>query len=142
MQWFKDMYSMIMDLRAEAPRIGRWGFALNMPMWVGGALFIQRTEGAAILVLNTIAVMVAAQIHKRDRFSRLTSICHIAWLPVLPLLVSGLLRSGEPGYFRAWLLYTVVTMAISLVLDIRNLALYWGGRDRVFERAAATTARG
>jgi hypothetical protein len=33
MRWFKDMFTMIKDLRAEAPRVGRWGFALNMPMW-------------------------------------------------------------------------------------------------------------
>jgi hypothetical protein len=140
MQWFKDMFTMIKDLRAEAPRIGRWGFALNMPMWVGGLLFIQRPEGIAIFVLNTIAVLVAAQIHKRDRFSRLTSICHIAWLPVLPLLVSALLRSEEPAYFRGWLLYTVVTMAISLVLDARNLVLYCTSEGRAFERSSATRA--
>ena len=93
-------------------------------------------------MLTTIAVLVAAQIHKRDPFSRLTSICHITWLPVLPLLVPALLRSEEPAYFRAWLLYTVVTMAISLLLDVRNLVLYWSGPDRAFERAGATTARG
>jgi hypothetical protein len=38
------------------------------------------------------------------------------------------------------LLYTVVTMAISLALDARNLFLYWSGEDRVFERSGATRA--
>lgn len=140
MQWFKDMFKMIKDLRAEVPRVGRWGFALNMPMWLGGLAFIGRIEGSATLVLNTIAVLVAGQIHKRAPFSRLTSICHVAWLPVLPLLVAALLRTEEPTYLRGWLLYTLVTMAISLVLDVRNLVLYWRGGDRAFAGRGVTEA--
>lgn len=128
---------MIRDLRAEIPRVGRWGFMLNMPMWLGGLIFVQRPEASATFVLNTIAVLIAAQIHKRNRFSRLTSICHVAWLPVLPFLISALLRSDEPVAFRGWLLYTVVTMAISLALDVRNLMLYWGSDDRAFLGRAA-----
>jgi len=37
MQWFRDLFTMIQDLRVEAPRVGRWGFVLNIPMWLGGA---------------------------------------------------------------------------------------------------------
>ncbi len=39
MHWSGDMFTMMKDLRAEAPRIGRWGFVLNIPMWLGGLLY-------------------------------------------------------------------------------------------------------
>ena len=133
-QWFKDAFAMISDLRAEAPGIGRWGAMLNIPMTIGGLVFIQRPEGSLPLVLNTIAVLIAGQIHKRRRFSRLTSLCHVMWIPALPVLITGLLRADESLLLRAWLLYTVATMAISLVLDVRNLVLYWLTSDGEFER--------
>lgn len=140
MPWFKDAYQMVSDLRSEAPAIGRWGFLLNMPMWVGGLVFLPRLEAGTVFVLNTIAVLIAGQIHRRSRFSRLTSICHVAWLPALPLLGSALLRADEPTYYRGWLLYTAVTMAISLVLDVRNLASYWLSDDRTLVRTESAEA--
>lgn len=132
MTLIKDMIAMIRDLQAAVPAVGRWGFALNVPMWVGGLIFFGSTAGRVVFVLNMLAVMIAAQIHKRRRFSRLTSICHLVWLPALPYIWFGLVDVDGLAGFRVWLLYTAVTMAISLVLDVRNLILYWGSNDRAF----------
>lgn len=137
MTWFKDAFQMIRDLRSESPWVGRWGFMLNMPMWVGGLLFAPRPVALAVFGLNTAAVLIAGQIHKRNEFSRFTSVCHVAWLPVLVPLAGALQNAAEPAYFRAWVGYTLVTMAISLVLDVRNLYLHWFTDNRTLSQRAA-----
>lgn len=72
----RDSFAMITDLRRNAPGIGHWGAALNIPHVVGGLIFIQQLEALLVLVTCVVSVMVAAQIHKRAPYSRLTSIVH------------------------------------------------------------------
>ncbi len=58
MHRFKDMFTTVKDLRAEVPWIGRWGFVLDMPTWLGGLLFIDRIEHRAFE--NTCATKAGA----------------------------------------------------------------------------------
>ena len=104
---------------------------------VGGLVFISRIEAALVLVTCVFSVVVAAQIHKRHPFSRLTSLVHVVWLPLFPMLVEGLMTEGAVGAFGIWLAYVVITMAISLVLDVWNIVLALFTRNNAFEGADA-----
>ncbi len=133
----KDARNMILDLNRVSPFLRIWGPALNVPHVVGGLVFIGRYEAALVLATSVFSVVVAAQIHKRSPFSRLTSLVHIVWLPLFPLLLEVLMTEGAVGAFGIWLAYVVVTMAISLVLDAWNLILYVFTRNNAFEGADA-----
>lgn len=128
---FADAIAMIRAIRAKGGLISLWGFALNIPQIIGGLLFIWRPEGAAILIVEVVALMIAGQIHKRDPFSRLTGLCHLPWLVLLPWL---LMRLGDPDHgviFTLWLAYTALTIAVSLIFDVADVVRWLRG-DRRF----------
>lgn len=133
----KDARDMITDLNRVSPFLRVWGPALNIPHVVGGLIFIGRIEAALVLATCVFSVVVAAQIHKRRPFSRLTSLVHVVWLPLFPVLVDVLMTEGAVGAFGIWLAYVVVTMAISLVLDAWNIILILFTRNNAFEGADA-----
>lgn len=128
-----DTRNMISDLNRESPFMRIWGPVLNVPHVVGGLVFVVQPEATLVLVTAIFSVVVAAQIHKRSPFSRLTSLVHVVWLPLLPMLVDALAREGVKGVYGTWLAYVVVTMGISLVLDVRNIGLYAFTRNNRFE---------
>lgn len=128
----KDARNMISDLNRESAFMRVWGPALNVPHVLGGLVFIGRYEAALILATSVFSVIVAAQIHKRSPFSRLTSLVHVVWLPLFPLLVQTLMDEGVQRAFSVWLAYVVVTMGISLILDAWNIVLALGTRNKRF----------
>lgn len=126
-----DAIRMIQDIRQQGAAIGAWGAALNIPQLIGGVLFIWTIEGLLILVAEVIALAIAGQIHKRDRFSRLIGICHIPWLALLPWLIYRLINFDHWWLLKVWITYVVVTILISLIFDLRDVYKYWRG-DRTF----------
>jgi len=124
-----DALTMIRDLNAGPRAVARWGAALNLPQLIGGPVFFWRWEGPAVFAACAAAVLIAGQIHKRRPFSRLTSVSHVFWLPLLPALAWSLQRAD--GVFSIWLGYVAATIAVSLALDAWNLVLYARG-DRAF----------
>lgn len=136
MYLIKDAFAMIADLRQHAPGIGRWGGLLNIPQIVGGLFFLPRVDAALILAACIGSVVVAAQMHKRTPFTRLTSIVHVVWVPLFPYLLTVVMAHGVSDAFGVWLACVVVTMGVSLVLDVWNLVLYAFSRNRQFEVSA------
>ena len=130
----KDALAMIRAIRAQGSGIGTWGFVLNIPQIVGGLLFLPRVEALVILVFELIALAVAGQIHKRTPFSRLTGICHLPWLLMLPWLVWRLLTLDHGAVYATWLWFVCATVAISLVFDAMDVVRWLRG-DRVFSWA-------
>ena len=127
---FRDAMSMIADLHRVSPWIDRWGAALNVPQFVGGLIFWRQEFGLMVAGACLITLIIAGQIHRAQPFSRLTSLSHVIWLPLLPALI-GLLSFGMPQTpYEYWLFYVVVTMTICLLLDAANLILYVFRRDR------------
>ena len=57
------------------------------------------------------------------------------WLPLLPYLVISLRSEGVDTYFGIWLAYVTAAIAICLVLDARNLWLYYGRDNQRLEAA-------
>ena len=122
---------MIRDIRALGGAISRWGAALNIPQLIGGLIFISTPEGVAILLTEILCLLIAGQIHRRHKFSRLISLCHIPWLALLPWLVWRVLTVDHPLILTLWLFYVIVTIAVSLAFDIREVLQYRKG-DKVF----------
>jgi len=74
--------------------------------------------------------MIAGQIHRKERFSRLTSLCHVLWLPLAPFMIEALLSADLTSWYGIWLVYVSATMTICLVLDVWNVGKYIFAEDR------------
>jgi hypothetical protein len=98
---------------------------------VGGLVFIWAIEGQVVLLTIILTLVVAGQIHKRTPFSRLIGICHLPWMVMLPWVVWRLATVSHDIYLQVWLGYVVVTVLISLVFDVFDLARFLRG-DKVF----------
>lgn len=131
----KDAYTMISDLKRTSPFMRIWGPLLNVPHVVGGLVFVAHFEALLILISALFSVIAAAQIHKRFSFSRMTSIVHIVWLPLLPFLLAALRDADLQSAYGLWLAFSTTTIVISLVLDMRNIFLFLSTRNNTFAGA-------
>ncbi len=135
MGWIRDVKNMIEDLQRVSPFMRVWGPLLNAPMVLGGLVFINRFEAVLILASCVGSVVVAAQIHKRVPFTRLSSLVHVVWLPLFPYLVQVLMDRGIADLYGAWLAFVTLTMGICLALDALNIALYLSSSSDKYEGA-------
>ncbi len=122
-----DAIRMIRDIRTQGLAIFLWGGLLNIPQMVGGLIFISTIEGQLILATLILTLVVAGQIHKRSRFSRLVGICHLPWLVLLPWLVYRLLSFEHSVVLKGWAYYVAATILVSLIFDILDLYRYVRG---------------
>jgi len=123
-----DAFRMIQDIGRESRAVYFWGAALNVTQLVGGLVFITSLEGQLVLVTLVVTLIVAGQIHKRARFSRLIGLCHLPWLALLPWLVYRLLTVDSSIALRAWGYYVAATIAISLMFDAIDIYRYTKGQ--------------
>lgn len=135
MGWIRDVKNMIDDLQRVSPFMRVWGPLLNAPMVLGGLVFLNHFEAVLILVTCVGSVLVAAQMHKRVPFTRLSSLVHVVWLPLFPYLVQVLMEQGVADLYSAWLAFVTVTMGICLLLDGLNIALYFSSSNNKYEGA-------
>ncbi|WOF75786.1 hypothetical protein QMT40_003463 [Parvibaculaceae bacterium PLY_AMNH_Bact1] len=135
MGWIRDIKNMIEDLQRVSPFMRVWGPLLNAPMVLGGVVFINRFEAVLILVSCVGSVAVAAQIHKRVPFTRLSSLVHVVWLPLFPYLVQVLMDRGAVDLYSAWLAFVTLTMGICPALDALNIGLYLSSSSNKYEGA-------
>jgi hypothetical protein len=126
---FTAPINMIRDIRNRGGFLAFWGPALNAPQIIGGLIFITTFAGALILILNIVTVTIAGNIHKHSPFSRLTSLCHILWLPLVPYLITVWQAADKTSVFGLWLAYVILTMILCLWLDAVNLWKYYKGND-------------
>ncbi|WP_416898342.1 MAG: hypothetical protein ACMVY4_00960 [Minwuia sp.] len=129
---FADIFRMIRDITRQAGWVGPWGAALNIPQFVGAAIFFDQPAGWIVAATNLLALMVAGQIHRRNPFSRLTSIVHLPWLALCPYLSAALASAESWQAFHWWIAYTAATMTASLAMDAYNLRLYLRDRGSSF----------
>jgi hypothetical protein len=123
-----DALRMIRDIRRTGRAVGIWGAALNVPQLVGGLLFIATREGQLILATLVFTLVVAGQIHRRARFSRLIGLCHVPWLALLPWLAYRLQTVDHSVQLRVWGYYVAATIAISLIFDAMDIYRYAKGQ--------------
>lgn len=118
---FTDLFKMINDIRRKSFWLGKWGQFLNFPMLFAPIFFHASKVVWIVFVCNLVAVLIAAQIHKKTPFSRLTSICHLAWLPMFYFMFAAFQYPKTTSFLKGWLYYVAITVTISLALDIFNL---------------------
>lgn len=135
MGWIRDVKCMIEDLQRVSPFMRIWGPLLNAPMVLGGLVFFYRFEAVLILISCVGSVLIAAQMHKRVPFTRLSSLVHIVWLPLFPYLVQVLIDRGVVDLYSAWLAFVTLTMGICLAFDALNIALYLSSSNNKYEGA-------
>jgi hypothetical protein len=75
-------------------------------------------------------LMIAGQIHKRAPFSRLTGICHLPWLAMLPWLIWRLIIVEHFAILAAWLIYVAGTIMVSLTFDIFDIFRFIRGDEK------------
>jgi hypothetical protein len=119
---------MIQDIGRESRAVYVWGAALNVTQLIGGLVFMTSLEGQLVLVTLVFTLIVAGQIHKRARFSRLIGLCHLPWLALLPWLVYRLLTVDHSIPLRVWGYYVAATIAVSLVFDAIDIYRYTRGQ--------------
>lgn len=107
-----------------------WGGLLNMSQLLGGLVFITKVEGLAVLITVLIMLMIAGQIHKRTPFSRLTGLCQLPWLILMPWLVYRLITFEHAVYFQAWGWLVATLMAISLAFVALDVYRYSRGHKQ------------
>jgi len=129
-----DPIKMIRDIRSQGWAIFAWGGLLNIPQLIGGLLFITALEGQVILATIVLTLVIAGQIHKRKRFSRLVGICHLPWLALLPWLVYRLQNFEHSVALKSWAYYVAATILISLIFDVLDVYRYVRG-DKTFSWA-------
>ena len=127
-----DFMAMRRDIQAHSKWIGVWGFMLNVPVLIGGLVFINRPVGAAVAAAIVISVVIASHMHKRIGLSRLLGICHVVFLPVIPLQLIELSKISAPGAFEIWLVYSSALMSVCVLIDIFDLFRYFVLENRVY----------
>ena len=81
-----------------------------------------------MLVTLIITLVVAGQIHKKTPFSRLTGLCHLPWIALLPWLVNRLQTVEHTLYFQLWGYFVAAIIAISLVFDVMDVYRFTRGQ--------------
>lgn len=122
-----DPIKMIRDIRGQGLAIYVWGGMLNIPQLIGGLIFIASIEGQVILATVVLTLVIAGQIHRRWRFSRLIGICHLPWMALLPWLVYRLQNFEHSVPLKIWAYYVTATIFISLIFDIFDIYRYSRG---------------
>ncbi|MEM7134569.1 MAG: hypothetical protein AAF702_50350 [Chloroflexota bacterium] len=130
MNLITDAINMIRDIRGIGGMISMWGGLLNMSQLLGGLVFITKVEGLAVLITVLIMLMIAGQIHKRTPFSRLTGLCQLPWLILMPWLVYRLITFEHAVYFQAWGWLVATLMAISLAFVALDVYRYSRGHKQ------------
>ena len=80
-----------------------------------------------MLVTLIITLVVAGQIHKKTPFSRLTGLCHLPWIALLPWL-NRLQTVEHTLYFQLWGYFVAAIIAISLVFDVMDVYRFTRGQ--------------
>ena len=125
MTLFSDAIRMIRDLNDRSWFFKIWGPLLNAPLLLGAVLFSDRPFAIALALVNIACLLIAGRIHRGEPFSRLTSLCHLLWLPLLPWLYAELgaelASEGATSAYGGWLAAIAVLMGVCLALDAASL---------------------
>lgn len=128
MRLFADAFRMIRDVGRASRVINLWGGLLNIPQLLGGLWFVRLPEGRWVLITLVFTLLVAGQIHRARPYSRLTGLCHAPWLLLLPWLVLRLRETEHEPVLHAWIVWTLSTIAISLIFDAADVARWVRGQ--------------
>jgi len=127
-----DFIAMRRDIVARSKLMSIWGFLLNVPVLIGGLVFAARPVAAAVAAAILISLLIATQMHKRWPLSRLMGLCHVVFLPIIPLQLIGLANITSVGAFEIWLAYSTAMMLVCVLIDVFDLFRYFVLGNRTY----------
>jgi hypothetical protein len=124
--------SFFQTVMAGDPLVAAWVIWLTAITTLAWVVFLfNRTHwiDAAIVFALNLGVTVAMQFLFETRgFGPHLSLPHLVfWLPLLAYILWRLRLGAFEGVFRMTAIVLAASLAVSLVLDIRDLALMWSG---------------
>lgn len=89
--------------------------------------FIGHIEAQVVLAVTAIAVVIQTAIYQRIQFTRILGIVHILWIPMFAWMALRIdTIQTEPDLF-VWIIVLAVTNAISLAVDLVEVARFIAG---------------
>lgn len=116
--------------------LGVLAMPLGWRLWVGLLIavnvvpplfFLDRIEARLTLAAIILAGFLMAFLTAWRGFTRLLGAGHVAWLALLPWIVSRWPHAPADEPFGLWLRALVIINAVSLVFDVSDVARYLAG---------------
>jgi hypothetical protein len=101
-----------------------WMVLLNL---IVPLFFWRRTEGRVVPIVFLVNAMIMAQLYATWGYGKHLGLAHVVWFPMLAWLITRRRAvAAQGGAFALWILALVVTDAISLALDTRDVLQAFG----------------
>ena len=91
--------------------------------------FVGTLEARAVLIALAFGALLMEGLTWWQGFTRLLGLGHVLWLGLVPWLALRL-PEQPAGAFKTWLAVVIACNTVSLILDVRDVALYLGGETR------------
>jgi hypothetical protein len=96
--------------------------------------FLGRPEARLALITLMAAALIMSTVTRYAGFTRLLGLGHFVWFPLLAYLWTRLGDIPAQGFYGLWLRVLMAVNAISLVIDVTDVARYLAGeRGEVVE---------
>lgn len=130
----KSMFQMMKDIFSMPFPWNVWVMVLALVNLSGGIYYLASLEGKVAIGAMIGAALCMQYIYVKYGFVRLLGLGHIIfWLPQIALYIWTLstspMQSMAAG-FAAWLVTIIVLNGFSLILDLRDVVLYYLGDRR------------
>jgi len=104
-----------------------WVVALVGANIVAPLFFIQHLEAQLALAAGLLGLASMSVLTGRFGFSRIVGLGHIAWLPLIVFLISGVGDTSVSSPFGLWIRTVIVLDSISLAFDFVDAARFYRG---------------
>ena len=106
-----------------------WVFVLIIVNGVAPLLHLQEPAAQVMLIGFYTGSLVGFAICATVGFSRLLGLMHGPWIPAVYLIARRLVVGGATGSLAVWLVASLAVSAVSLMLDARDVGMYWNERQ-------------
>ena len=127
-----DFMAMRRQIEARSRLIGLWGFMLNVPILLGGLVFINRPAGWVTAAAIVVSLLIAIQINKRAPMSRLMGLCHVVFLPAIFILAGEFDADALNSPYNLWVAYSLALMSLCVLIDLFDLYRYFVLGNRTY----------
>ena len=113
-----------------------WVMLLMTANMVLPLFYLGTPEGKVVLGGFVLGAVLQTAIFSAKGFVRLLGIGHVAWVPMMYWLWTRLDLAPAGGFFRFWLLATIVLVSLSLLIDAIDVVRYVRGERDPYVRMA------
>ena len=108
-------------------RLQLWVLVLVGANIVAPLFFLQHFEAQLTLAAGLLGLALMSVLTGRFGFSRIVGLGHIAWLPLIVLLISSVGDTTASSPFGLWIRSVIVLDSISLAFDFVDAARFYRG---------------